>query len=302
MISERSRQIRSPHEVSISEPAAVMLTRRFLIDPFTDQTVPNLSALTDDEDLALHSIAKAMGRSVTDVVTSLELRPQVLHLLNRSMQAKALDADRSRAAKEALGNAGLLSPSLYTLQFGDLVKEFIKLGERPENIASVVRSPDVVQHLAPPGGAIPNADESQSIFVREIRPKKKTYFLQMVTTRRQGSLLTFCAAWRFYREFISWDGSMSPVDLLQRFVDRYGIPFSISGSRSSKFVLNESIDLDDSTKVNLQLNIEGRQPSHDEDIIAQVAIKSDSERKKLHLSMGYVIDAAKYARDMQSVK
>lgn len=302
MTTTHSRQSQRRPALDIPEAVASKLARRFLIDPFTEQTGPVLSQLSDEENLGLQSLALAMGVSVDELPNAPHLRQQALELLAKLMQENALTEQRSRAAKESLGQAGLLSPSLYIIEFGDLIKAFEQLGERRGNIEQVIHSPDVVQHLEPPGGLSPESDESQSIFVREIRPAKKKRFLQMVVARRTGSKLTFGAAWRFYSEFVSWDGTMSPLDLLRRFVDRYGIPFSIGDMSPTKFLLNESIAITDPKLSKFEIRFHDSRPRGARDILAQVAIRHDVSQQKLFLSLGYVIDAEAYAADMRKVK
>lgn len=283
----------------ISEEVASGLMRRLLVNPFSEQVGPNLSDLSDAEKDALNQITAMLGASANELIYSALVRQKALEILTRSMQANVLTEQRSRNAKESLGNAGLLTPALYTIEFNDLIKAFESLGERRNNITQVVHSPDVTQHLAPPGGWDSDANESQSIFVREIKPTKKKKFLQMVIATRSGSKLTFCAAWRFYSELISWDGTMSPLDLLKKFVEKYGMEFSIGDSSPTKFVLNETITFPPGTLPEKEIHLPERHLSHS--YIAQISMKSDPIRNNLFLSLGYVIDTHSYKKDTMQV-
>lgn len=297
----RSRQSPKGSTPPIPEAVASELMRRFLVDPFTEQTAPVLSRLSSDEALALQSVALSMGVTIEELSSAPSLRNQVLEILTKMLRDSALTEPRSKAAKESLGQAGLLSPSLYTIDFADLIKVFEKLGERRTNITQVIHFPDVVQHLEMPSGSEPGIDESQSIFIREIKPGKKKPFLQMVVARRSGSNLTFSAAWRFYSEIIAWDGTMSPLDLLRKLVDRYGIPFSIANSQPSKFLLNESIDFRGKSSENIDFKVLRPEEVGEKHFIAQVAMKYVADRQKLFLSLGYVINADAYKMDVERI-
>ena len=291
---------RPPHQSSlnITEEVAARLMRQLLIDPFSEKNGPELSRLSEGEMTALESLATQLGTSVDSLIGSPLFTQKAIERLAKLMRENILTESRKRIAKEALGVEGLLNPSEYTIEFHELIKIFERYGERPSNIEQVIHHPDVVEHLKLPGLYNLEKKESLSFFIREIKPVKRNRFLQMVIARRDGSKLIFCAAWRFYSEIFSWDNSMSPVDLFKKFVERYGIPFSVRNSPPTKFILEEVIDIPEWASHTVTIDFDKSKLQDANEHFTQLTIINDIDSKKQFFSIGYVIDPALYMADI----
>jgi hypothetical protein len=299
MISKHYQRNPKSSALNTTEDVAASLLRQFLIDPFSENRGPELSRLSEDEKSVLEVLATQLGTSVNGLIDSPLFAQKAIERLSKFMREKVLTESRTKTAKESLGIEGLLSPSEYAIEFGDLVKVFVKFGERPSNIESVIHYPDVTEHLRLPGLINAEKKESLSFFVREITPTKRNRFLQMVIARRIGSKLIFCAAWRFYREIFSWDDSMSPVDLFRKFVERYGVPFSIEDGAPTKFILEEVRDIAEGANRSIRLRVDTSKLQSEKHFFTQLTIVNDINPKRQFLSIGYAIDSMLYTADME---
>lgn len=298
MSSKHFQRIPQNSALNITEDVAASLLRQFLIDPFSERKGPELSHLTDDEKSALESLATQFDTTVDGLIGSPLFVQKVIERLAKLMRENVLTESRRKTAKESLGIEGLLNPAEYTIELGDIIGAFEEYGERPSNIEQVIHHPDVVEHLRLPGLINVEKKECLSFFIREIKPSKRNRFLQMVIARRIGSNLKFCAAWRFYREIFSWDDSMSPVDLFKKFVERYGVPFSIGSNAPTKFILEQVVEIPEGGDRSFSIQVDTSKLQDAKKYFSQLTIVNDVDPKKQFFSIGYVIDPKLYMADI----
>lgn len=300
MAMRSSNQV-TPELLAVSEQTVAGLARRFLVDPFSENVGPDLSGLPADGLDALAHVAAALGVSIDAVqASSGELRSQVVELLVEVLKRSSLQDSRGKAAKEGLGDAGLLPAGQYSIRFNDLFGQFQALGERKAHVEEVMRAPHSVQHLSPKeeGGHT----EGSSLFARSITPSKGKGFLQLVIANRQGSLLSFAGAWRIYADLVSWDTSENLMQVLEHFVAVYGIPFTVANSEPLKFVEYRTFDLPPDFRINPGAAIRILPTDDDKrhDFIANISIKLSTDRT-LSVALGFVIDTTRYMDDVGRV-
>lgn len=291
----------TPELLAVPEVTLAGLARRFLVDPFSADTGPDLSGLSPDGLDALAHVAKTLGVSVEALQsTGGELRSRAVELLVDVLKRSSLQDTRGKAAKEGLGEAGLLPTSQYSIRFNDLFTAFEALGERRSHVEQVMRAPHSVEHLSrnDETGNI----EGNSLFARSIVPTKGKEFLQLVIAHRQGSLLSFAGAWRIYSELVDWDTTKSLLHVLEKFVERYGIDFSVANSEPLRFVDYRVFDLppDFRTHPSTAVKFLTSEMNKDHDLMANISLKVGANRR-LSIALGFVIDTSRYKEDLNRI-
>jgi hypothetical protein len=169
-----------------------------------------------------------------------EAQEKLAKFFDGLISSYALPPERREAALNRLGERGDLWPSGYVTKINP---NALKDGRFTTNqIESVLRSPDAVQHLGPAGDV--HSNDLVSLYAKVIeRQRKGEPYVSLVDARRTGHTMTAHAAWRLFAD-AGWRGaSVSPLDLFRLFVQRHGVCFRVGASQEIKlFVLYERLE------------------------------------------------------------
>lgn len=226
-----------------SELVAARLMSRFLVDPLSAEPEPRLADMSAEEEEALHAILATLGISEGEVRTSDVARQRVLDAISKSIRARSLTPDVLEKAGARLGNEGSLPDSLYQIALDPRgpARLFLELGEQRDAILNVVRKANAVQHLSHRGDSqIPEA-MGQSIFVRQMTPRKSEPYAHIAVMSRKGTQLQFESVWRVFPSVVRVLEGSTPLDLLRAFVEHYGVSFALPNRPLTKFIVQDAI-------------------------------------------------------------
>jgi hypothetical protein len=283
----------------VPQGVAATLLLRFLKQPFAPATSLRVEDLSDAEHQWLARVVSSLGLPdvpgpwpESDVI-------RIRNVLAHALEKDSLDSARFDAARARLGEAGLLRPSEYRLQIGEIVREFERLGDRRTYIERSVLEADVVQHLSHRGGDDQRKEspEGLSLFARLIDTGKRPPFAHLVVTGRKGASLEFQAAWRIVRQVVDWNPSMTPLDLLKGFVDRFGVLLEVPGRLPTKFVLFDAIPKPTQGFRGVLRPAESMNPNHDFSV--QMMLRMNQQVGLIEISMAYQIDTTIYRQSLQ---
>jgi hypothetical protein len=191
------------------------------------------------------------------------------------------------SAKNRLGARGALPLTSYEIVFG---QDLASLSATRTNVEEAIRRADSVQHLQIKSSAntVNASFDALSMFAKRIRTGSSDFFL-LVVALRKGARLTVAEAWRAYERYVDCRDVHSPLELLRRFVDVYGMSFSLGPRSNLKFLVDDAIPVrpgEGLPPVNIP-NPEGH--SLKVSILARTSELAVSE-----VALGYVIDVTAY--------
>jgi hypothetical protein len=147
----------------------------------------------------------------------------------------------TQSALVRLAERGDLPSDLYEVRIVENIAAFHgkNFDLEKQIIESTIRDPDREQHYGL--GSKPYEPRLISLFLRYFRTKwPHKDFHMLVAGQRDGLILNIHQAWRIYISRVDVAGAQQPIDWLQRFADRYGVPLNIRGITSTFFLFTEA--------------------------------------------------------------
>lgn len=166
-------------------------------------------------------------------------RGRVLDYLTAELSAPVLKTERGQAAKERLGARGALAPARYRVLFTDAFKlSEERRGIRRKDVEATVLRPHAYQHLLTDRFRDESAPTTSLYLTHHGSPGASDRYTLIVHTDRKGSTQHVLRAWRVYHSDVDLSRARAPLDVLEAFVDEYGIPIYVGESKSlAKFTL-----------------------------------------------------------------
>jgi hypothetical protein len=194
-----------------------LAARKLLPRPGDDHT-PNQADQAIAEDLIKELLAKGSAsrrpQAEVDTVTAQES-------LSREISSYLLSGVDSAEVRARVGDKGALSPSLYKVSFSPRFENGVKFwGLSKNHVLNAIANCDQVQHFISKVEA-PNAPAHGSLFT-QIPPVKHSHYTTLVKCQRAGAMLVVDEAYRVYHDEVDLLGVTSPLDILKRFIEKFG--------------------------------------------------------------------------------
>jgi hypothetical protein len=183
----------------------------------------------------LQELSEQIGVQLNDVSPS--SRARLLEELVHHLSAPILTGPRRLRAKRRLGERGDLRPDQYQVRFQPDFAVCEARGIRRRHVENAIHQPDAIEHLP---SVIPEEEKGISFFVKSVT-ESATSFLLLVQALRDGDALDVLTALRIYSSDVDLTSAATPLEVYQRFMERYGIEFTIGALGPAKYRLNEFI-------------------------------------------------------------
>jgi hypothetical protein len=189
-----------------------LAAREFLPRPGNDHT-PNLADQKAAADLIEELSAKAPQTEVDTVA--------IQEALSREISSYLLSGVDSAEVRARVGEKGALSPSLYKVSFSPKFDNGAAFWGLSKNyVLNAIKNCDQVQHFV--SRIEPeNAPAHASLFT-QIPPVKHDLYTILVKCQRVGDMLVVDDAYRVYHDEVDLRGATLPLDILKRFVEKFG--------------------------------------------------------------------------------
>lgn len=263
---------------------------------FADSLVPHPfddAESFPDQDLArrifneLTQVAKVEG--VEDPV---EVRRRVFATLAQELSSYALQSADIPAIQDRLGMRGALRPAAYRVEIGAPIAKLSDRGIRRSHIEAAVRSPDIVQHLESPDDLGRDHLPAISLFAKKIKSSRTSEsFVLLVQAKRVGASQAIQTAWRIYADDIVTPTELTPLGLLQAFVEAFGLEFTIGDTPPTKFTLYRRVAIAPGTP---QSNIIRFVNPGNDKVEGHHYVRFIPEEGIVEVSLSYVINVSKY--------
>ena len=222
-------------------------------------------------------------------------RAQILDFISEEIGNYVSVPILSDSVKSRLGDLGYLRPEQYQIKFGDGMDDTLsKFGLRRANVRQVLEHPDQVEHLSPPDSFDIDKDGEISLYAKHYGDlgalDRHTLLVQ---TRRKQYTVEVYSVWIVYHSDVELSSESTPVAILEKFAQKYGIDFSIGNSPPKKFYSYQSVS---------------REPGHDTTLftisnkpaktLGEMIIRAKSPRL-LEVRAAFHIDVVKYVADLQ---
>jgi hypothetical protein len=162
--------------------------------------------------------------------------------LAREMGRVALQGVDISEVKRRLGERGTLAPSLYRIEFTQqFVRGYEGQGANRADVERTLQAPDRVDHIVPTGLGM-QPDKATSLYVK-LFPNSSTplkTFSLLVGCQRVGNIQRVGHAWRIYHSDVDLSRTITAVDVLRAFVDKYGVEITV-GEKKDKFFWYERV-------------------------------------------------------------
>lgn len=219
---------------------------------------------------------------------------KVADVLGRTLAVLALPPDRVDDTRNRLGQRGRLPQSQYALRVGFAAAEF---GFSAGAIANLAMTPDAVQHLVIDDADLPLEDQAITLLAKRIHPAHGEAYVALAHGQRQGGTIDLDSAWRVYPSLVPMAGGMTPLDILNRFLARYGLLFSLYGEQPSLLVVYKRIPVSGAIPVAVVKPPDVRGPAP-EKVIYSMATRLRGNQ--VEVSLAYALDSDRYRADMRS--
>jgi hypothetical protein len=206
-----------------------------------------------------------------------------------------------------LSNKGYLPSDLFRIHIIPQIQQFHgrKFHAERNRIEETVRFPDKEQHY----GESDDKDEPSlvSIFVKFFEDKfTHRSFLLLVAGQRSGVDLDVHQAWRIYPDLIQVESVTTPVEMLERFAEKFGVDVSV-GSKTGKFIISADIPKGKNVETVVEIKPPEKSPTWGKGAApkSNVAITSFIQHnpkgeEKNQLAMIVAIDLLKYEQTLRS--
>lgn len=196
----------------------------------------------------------------------------------------------TEAILKRMGNSGRLPSASYNvLQSQEFQTAFYRLGIRGNHVEDAVKHPDDLQHLMTEG--MPESWHDISLFMKYVasRELSRRHWL-LVQAHRVATDQRVGAAWRIYPEDINLETAQQPIDVLKAFVEAYGVPISIDGTKVLFIEFR-------SYPVNVSIKIDWT--GAPEDHFVSIAHTTDLSGR-FRIGLTYCIDIPKYSATLKA--
>jgi len=278
------------------------LARRLLGSPLDATEAPRFEELSSPERHALFAIGEDVGISEPDIVaSSKETTARLLAEIVRLLNADVLSGERRQAAKTRLGNRGDLQPREYSVTFGPDFKHYEAIGVKRWHVEDAIRTPDAVEHLFPE--KVAEGDfPAISLFAKFVTPERGSPFVTMAQTVRNGATLQVATAWRMPSDLLELSSIDRPLDLLRRFVSRFGLPFSMFDNPRTNFIYYQTFALGERARgFTAKELVSSFHVDHPKDhFFLSGSTFRVGESGLLEIAMAYFIDTTAYQASLKS--
>lgn len=244
-----------------------------------------------DPALAQHLLQELSRRAeVTHIKNPSEVRGRVFSVLAQELSGYALQSANLDEIKTRLGNRGELRSDYYKIEMPPSIRVLQKRGIRPSHIERAIRQPSAVEHFSQ-SGFDPQGEQLLSMFAKIIgSPADARAFTLLVETRRKGATQMVLTAWRIYHSDIKWPARVTPLLILQAFVEAFGLRFQVGGAPETKFLLYQRIPV---AKNRESTNLIAITNPERHDFAVQNLLKINSDGY-VEVAIAYVIDMTAY--------
>jgi hypothetical protein len=247
---------------------------------------------TDPESEAVISAVLAEARSTLSLPgddESLPAKDRLARFISSELNTLAAPVSM-RAVKERLGERGRLRPKDYSLE----LRGQPRLAAKADHIRSVLNHPDAVQHLSP--DQFGRHGYGVSLYAKWINGRKRADpFMVLVPSRRTGTKQTADTVLRVYPSEVDLRDAITPLDVLKRFLDVYGLPFTVDDEASPRLLLvYERVKERSDGRPNLSSY--GFDASLSQDFFMIFRINPD---KTMDLSLVFVLNLTKYRETLK---
>jgi hypothetical protein len=206
----------------------------------------------------------------------------------------ALSGVNVKDVKARVGQQGLLSPSLYRLEFEGFHfrRAAEKCGVTQAQVEDAVKRPDAFEHFKPElVGFDPNW--AASLFLKAQKRGDEFYQL-LVLTKRAGDVLHVVNAWRIYPSDVDLSKASTPLDVLRAFVDVFGEEFALGDSEKKLFLYERVATKMEGEHISFRLDPKvGADPR----VIGQGIFQRQDDI--LEVAVAFQINYNKYAESLQ---
>ena len=277
-----------PSEIPTSTLAT--LTNRLLIDPLSSSHGPDLDHLEEAEAAALRLLLHTLRITDAELMESREAQLRVLAELSRLLTQQTLTPAKKQGAVGRLGNRGLLRLADYAVEFADDWKIFeTRFNERRASIKDVFGELTAYRHLMPDNRGVSLDFPAVTLLARKVSPQRGRPFAMLVVAERLASVLRVHSSWRIPLAFIP--PSAEPLNMLERFVDEFGVMLTIPGRPARKLVIYDTVAISGPSAEGFPLPLH---PQGDEPVIRTSVFRFSNYGHTLEVAIAFAIDLRRY--------
>lgn len=182
----------------------------------------------------LQEIYKRLGLKMDDY--SPEAKDKVLQFVSDQIRQTVLSGTDEDKIKSRLASKRILRPDLYVISIGDA--DWIGgRGIRRQQIHDAINYADRIEHV-PLNGMFSDDQEELSFYLQYVRgDESRRVFSLLVVASRKGYELKVIDALRVYPSDVEVANTSEPIDMLKKFVEKYGLVMTVGGAQSKFFLL-----------------------------------------------------------------
>jgi hypothetical protein len=259
-------------------------------------TEPTTYLNTIDDNMrrrVLDEVYQKLGLSQEDKTEKSQAR--ILDYIGKELSRAALAGSDLQEIRNRVGQQGNLRPALYkVILTGKEEKAFHKYGISRTQIKTSVNNADDFQHLLP--SLFGPVSSDVSLFVRSY-PNEDDPFSILVQALRDGAKLIVQHAFKIYHSDLDFDKEQEPLDLLLKFVDKYGLRITV-GDETGKFVMYKSVPHYGSPISGNFFDFN----ADDEPTAFRSGFHIKATENTIEIAVGYVINETKYLGDLEKHK
>jgi hypothetical protein len=221
----------------------------------------------------------------------------ILNFISNEIAGYVATPTLEHRIRTRLGERGDLRPDQYDIKFSQQFDDLsVKRGIRRSQAREALTHPDNVQHLTPRADIFePREGEEISLYAKTYgAPDPTKEYTILVTARRHGYTLTVTSAWQVYHSDVNVVSAQTPLDILQAFVDTYGVPFQVGRSVAKKFYHHEVIPLADGQERTDIFSFPAGAQRVESEMVFRV-----SPLRVAEVRAAFMIDIPKYFADLQ---
>jgi len=192
-----------------------------------------MAALTDvDYEIVERVLAEARARLKLGKDGSAKSISRLAEFLAYELSNTLIPNDESEEIRARIGSKGFLPTSLYRMEFTpkfDAGVDFYQVSRN--HIRNAVLHADMTEHLM---SEIVAGDDTPfgSLFFFTPPIKKGPAYSILIKADRIGARLLIDEAYRVYHDEIRLVDAGSPLEILRRFLDKFGLDIELNGERS----------------------------------------------------------------------
>jgi len=177
---------------------------------------------------------------IDDSDNSSRTKTRITEILSLEVTRIASAGRDLKEVAENLGQKGQLPLGAYKIHIVDGILREMK--EAKSVIERVIREADEVQHITGTG-PLSNSATGLTLIMKWVRTEKSAFWY-LLDAQRTKDTLRVAGIYRIDPEAIDLTNAATPLDVLKRFVARYGLPFHVKGLPGDHFFL-EDVRVDD---------------------------------------------------------